>query len=1075
MAGPAKRIDPEHWRLYCPTFSNRTVPRRSKQSNDTRPRGAGFFKNLQHSVLYLFNHRCDVGMSRLTDKARKLPGQDLRKAIHHQFHEMRMLKINQAHSHSKAASLRTSASLKIHNVVLDAGLTPYYVSMSARTAEHDGCRYNYMEKDLDKSFQDTRIRPDHCLIMIDVDYHVESLNRYLEYGNPLLIYTFVPEKAAGATSDAVFSITDDEVTYRVNGGAVYKHKLWRYEGDTISVIDKYGNLLVYNIEQTVLASDPQRRIIGFYPTMTAPKWTYRKPKELGVSRYRFSDGNGYNMVTNPVKDTVSFSQSGSYTSGTMPISVYGAIKIRLSHSSKPVVSDVERILSASNVVGALLMAPMLYDKLMCDAKNPLTRILDVTSSTGSVIQPAAVNFQAIGPLATEDGKPMGRAVAPSILTNSGVFPCRSYNNDVATVHGRITSIANFTVPPVVYEKYADELLDLLVPIAGIGVPLSVEEVYEKQSKPAQRARADRGLPTVTGSYTNRVKAFIKAEAYNNPTDPRNITTVDNAHQMLYSGFTLAFKADVLSGRDWYASDMKPSRIAERIQEVARHPDGLIVSDYSRLDGHISPYEKTFKNRVYIRWCAPEYRAQLGKILAQDTDCKGVTTHGVRYSTGSSQLSGSPGTTPDNNLVTALHDYTAFRELGYPSDIAWALFNQWVVGASDDRVRANLPGLSDSIERVCRLHGHKLKNAVFPQDDAIIFLGRLIPHPATSLTSMQDPYRTLAKLHLTSAPEGTDELAALRNKALGYIVTDEHSPIIGAWCAKVLELTQHIREIEFTNEEHWKVSNGPWPLDNVEMLYDCFCDMTGLSSGEVADIEAVCRRAKTISELPDSMLDNGHMIKVSLAVALDGFVLTPDSHSDSNQGCQSTTPTLRANSPSSATGRSASFERQLNLLYQPPLLGTNTCTGTEPTPPPSTEEPQTSTSESCCPCSRRTRRKASPSPVARKAQPRKPRSRDRVPLPTAPPRESSPEDGGSQSTPRRSSQGAPSGVQSDRLPNKQKSKSRGKNATKGKAKGKANTAKAKASQPDTKGPISTADSLQATSPPQSAKATGPGNG
>lgn len=900
---------------------------------------------LTNPVLYLFNRRSDVAMSRLTDKSRQLPSQDLRKAIHHHFDDMSVVPMSPNHSHGRAASLRTSSSAKIGEVILNAGLTPYWVSKSGRAQEIDGCRYNFMDKDLNKPFQDTPLRPDHVLVMIDVDYHVESINRFLEYGNALVIYTFVPEKAAGATTDAVFSITDDVVTYRVNGGAVYKHKLWRYFGDTVSVIDKYGNLLVYAVEQTVLAADPQRRIIGFYPTMTCPPWTYRSPTNYGVNRWRLSDGNGFNVVANPVNETVSFSQTGACTSATVSTQMYECVRIRLANAAKPVVADVERILSANKVEGALLMAPVLYEKLMNDAKSPERRKTDETTSTGSVLRRSAVNFQAAGPLATEDGKEMGRAVAPSILTNSAVFACRSYNNDVATVDGRITNIANVMVPPPSYHNYAQELLLHLVPVAGIGAPLSLDDVYYKQSRPAQRARANNGLPSVTVDYTTKLRSMIKSEAYSNITDPRNISTVNTAHQMQYSCYTLAFKEDVLSKRKWYASDMTPDEINRRVQEVASYPDGLIVSDYSRLDGHISPYEKAFKERVYLRWCSPVYRADLAKILKQDSNCKGVTSSGFKYNSGSSQLSGSPGTTPDNNLVTALHDYTALRELGHTPEVAWALFQQWIVGASDDRVRANLPGLSEMVVDVCTKHGHKLKNAVYDYNDAIIFLGRLFPHPATHLASMQDPFRTLAKLHLTTSPDSVDALAALRNKAAGYYVTDSHSPIIGVWCAQVLKLTETVPAVQMTREESFKLEMGPWPQESTDVLYEAFSLLTGLSNSEVLEIEEICKRAETIAELPESVLDNGYNVKVALTAVLDGIV----HHAPDSKECHSTTPTPPESSPQSEPARLDSSEPQLNLPSAPPSPGTTTSNGTEPTCAPSTVTQPSPLSQGCSTC------------------------------------------------------------------------------------------------------------------------------
>ena len=398
-------------------------------------------------------------------------------------------------------------------------------------------------------------------------------------------------------------------------------------------------------------------------------------------------------------------------------------------------------------------------------------------------------------------------------------------------------------------------------------------MVEVQDRPTQRARSERALPSLTQNYANKVKSFIKAEPYNNITDPRTISPVDNAHQLTYSTFTYAFKEDVLKHQKWFASAMTPGQICDRLRDICEHPDGVIFSDYHRLDGHVSQGDKNFKRRVYMRWCRVEDRTVLSRVLNQDSNVRGTTSTGVRYDSGTSQLSGSPGTTNDNNLVTLRHDYIALRELGHSSKESWKLINKWVLGASDDRLRAALPGLGESLERVTALLGHKMESVHFPHGSAILYLGRHYPNPQLYRTSMQDPIRTLAKLHLTTAPNSTTERDALYHRAAGYLVTDKKTPIIGTWCAKVLQLLDKPTS-DPTRDEQFRLDQGSWPQEEEEPLKELMCALLNIDSSELEDIENLIRTAQSVEELPNGILNTDHLVKHKIQAAVGHDILGP---------------------------------------------------------------------------------------------------------------------------------------------------------------------------------------------------------
>jgi hypothetical protein len=79
---------------------------------------------------------------------------------------------------------------------------------------------------------------------------------------------------------------------------------------------------------------------------------------------------------------------------------------------------------------------------------------------------------------------------------------------------------------------------------------------------------------------------------------------------------------------------------------------------------------------------------------------------------------------------------------------------------------------------------QLKIEKYNPDNGITFLARVFPDPANSLTSFQDPLRTMRKLHLTSRNPTVPLQDAAKDRVEGYLVTDRHTPIIAAYCRLV---------------------------------------------------------------------------------------------------------------------------------------------------------------------------------------------------------------------------------------------------------------------------------------------------
>lgn len=803
----------------------------------------------------------------------QVPPAKFRQQISHKLREIEVIKMASGHTHPNAAALRTSAAKALEDVVKQSGFTPYSVSKSARDL-YGGCRYYYFPKDLDKEYVNLPVNKNHVILMVDVDYYLD-INHWLQYGNPILIYTFVPTTAGGSALDAHFTIADDEVTYNVSGGATYKHQVWDYRGDTVSVQDRWGNLLVYDIEQHILSADPTRRIVGFFPKAYVQYPYYRYMQEMtGVKRRQFNfdglsamegaKGVKVTMVRDETAKTISVAKAGSPVAVTIGEALYTAVVIRHRTSKKPLISDVERQLNAEKVDQAAIRAAVLFELLVDD------RLLGTPATTSMPCVPRG--FQAVGPLVTEDGKPIGRAVAPSLVTHPAIFPVKSYNNDVASIEGRVVKMRNTARPPAQYTGFVEEFLALIIPEenAATGSPLSVAEVIEIQDRPSQRNRSQLAVASASILNANKIKAFVKGEAYTGTNDPRNISSVDTNHTLLLSGFTYAFKRDQLKQLEWYSPGKSPEEQCARLYKISK--DGVILRDYSRFDGTISEWlQKELVRRMYMRWCNFEHRSQLLKLLDNEDAATGITAHGYRYQPGFSRKSGSPLTTDGNTVINAFNAYCAFRLNGAVPAAAWKSLGLY---CGDDGVDRFVPGLAGHFSLVSEALGLKIELETTKAGEAIAYCGRIFCDPRTSNNSFQEPFRTLTKLHLTAAPPTVPDRQALANRAAGYAITDHLTPIIGPWCRRVLELCGDPNVDTMTGDERWKYQNEAWPQTNEELIRSHFCDIIGMSSGEVYEIEAAINRANSVEELPEAILENGHMVKHKLLAVLGHDIVGP---------------------------------------------------------------------------------------------------------------------------------------------------------------------------------------------------------
>jgi len=563
------------------------------------------------------------------------------------------------------------------------------------------------------------------------------------------------------------------------------------------------------------------------------------------------------------------------SSATIPCELWTAIKIRIANSKHPNISDVERYLRHERIDTAPVDAPALFEI----AKQQIQAPPPAPSGGAGHLQP--LRYQHASPLVSEDGKEIGRAVAPSLVTKPDLVPNRSYNNDYASVTGRVTKVLNDVTPPTRYLTYAKQFVDEVIgDKKGVGAPLEIQEVVELQSRPTQRGRSDKVLQWIGAISPVSVRAFMKGESYQKPGDPRNISTVGAEHTLQLSAYTYAFKRDVLYRQPWYMPGKKPAQIADRIVTLARSFRVLSETDYSRLDGTVSRWLRTHVERAsYLAWVAERFKTELSSLLQAEINPRACTSNGLAYEPESSVLSGSPLTTDSNTNTCTFVAYCAGREAGLNHQKAFDLLG---AAAGDDGVS---PIKAVYLERAAGHLGLTLK-CIRREDGHVNFLGRVFYDAgAGGNGSIQDPLRTWRKLHLSFAPPTISDGQALANRAVGYLSLDPAVPVVSDWCRAVLRFVRQEGFIDRDSPYFVWLRNqcpelGGWPQLSRERAYEAISWREDIPVCEIKSLVCRIQAATSLAEL-DSLHDNNHgRVEVVSVVAVDGQLQYPMQTSDS---------------------------------------------------------------------------------------------------------------------------------------------------------------------------------------------------
>lgn len=694
------------------------------------------------------------------------------------------------HSHPDAAKTRCIANTTMDHIAVLLGRRAYHYQMSPtqQRLQLIGSRTIHCAKDMQMRYQNNSLNRDDIVILTDVDYYLD-MNTMLR-GNPLLIYSFVPNEVSGMVADGVYCThSDDTVEITHAGGAVYRHHLWDYDNDHV-VVDTLTGSYIYLIEQLhiddnhrIIYLNPVRFIYGPFGWILPGRMLLRRKFNVaGVVHSKFTKRGEDKQL----KVWHSLSLAGEHNSCTIPSDTFHATYIRLAENKEPHLSDVERYFNSYGIDNTIFAASLFFhifkhNRQIFDVKPRMT--------TPCVVQDRHT-YQAVGPLVSEDGKPSMRALWPG-LSKSAFSPAKSFNNDYACLQGRVFDVKNNKpdLPPIYY-AYVREFIDFIVPLKARHTlcPLSYEQIWEQFDRATQRsllAKADFNSDAKTF-----VRSFQKREAYAKITAPRNISTLPMAHNFRLGQFTHPLLEHFFKKSHWYAFGKHPTETAMILHAKACGASYAVTSDYNKLDGSAGhPVFRDLFVGIMKAAYAMEYHDEITRLESKERYAKCSTTFGLKYDADHTILSGSSMTSLLGTLINAYTMYCALR-LSHDSETAWKSLG---VYGGDDGVSFDIP--PEHIQKTAAKFGLLVEAKAISKGSVVDFLGRWYIDLWTSPQSIADVPRQLKKLHLTTAPADVPDWLCLYRKAVGYRVTDARTPFLTCWCDKVIALVKEKMEFE----------------------------------------------------------------------------------------------------------------------------------------------------------------------------------------------------------------------------------------------------------------------------------------
>lgn len=773
--------------------------------------------------------------------------------------------------HPVSGAVRDAARTLIMDAIDALGGKKFEISPGKRTS-YDGrfVHQHYAVDDLHAPVQQEYPVAGEVVVCIDVDYYLTNPDDYFGVECPIILHTFSPRKVAGMDGDSPFRIMGDEVHYQVSGGANWTHQVWDWCG--------FGEFLEFNVRitnvwqwllscvgirkvlyQKVHHARPwsdcrDRALVWCLPQRTCYRFTWLKHDlhARRLKRIKFSDDSrpGWNSLVSLDDDNqlmISFGRQGEDATVEMP-KVHFDVLMGLQSSQ----SVTSRMIGFKYTDPAVLaLTGQYYRKGVADAPD-----------CHRVARPSNVRVHWPAAIEAELPETSARSYAGALVTDENLVPMIKRWEVLSTsLERRVEFVRNSKVPPRKYQRYAEEFVRLVVPIAGEGVPLSLEGTAEQLDKPSQVLAVKQIWETVDMPCRRLIECFLKNEPCMKP--GRIISSFADARFLLcFSSYTLRFRDEVLHSEDnqkWFCPGSTPERIAERVTEYVSRVDEPSEGDYSNLDGSVSSWlQRRVMNAVYLRYFHRRYHKDLVVYLEMLVNCPArAKRFNFQYDAGVGVKSGSPTTCDLNTVCGGFVQYCAVRDT-LPDLEPKEAFQLLGLAFGDD-------GLFDrrfrnAWVRAAGALGLTLKVEPFVPAEGVCFLARVFPDPWNTTTSFQDPLRTWRKLHLTFRDPNIPVATAAVDRVEGYLVTDSLTPVTSDYCRMVVRTlgpsaesveVRHSRKTVDREKPYWLTVGGSWPQAerDVPLMLQCISARTGIDAEKLQFVAAQLQSAATAWSFP----------------------------------------------------------------------------------------------------------------------------------------------------------------------------------------------------------------------------------
>jgi hypothetical protein len=414
-------------------------------------------------------------------------------------------------------------------------------------------------------------------------------------------------------------------------------------------------------------------------------------------------------------------------------------------------------------------------------------------------------------------------------TNPAFVHVKSKESEAASIQRRVNDPAakaksKLLAPNEFMMRNRREFVKRLVPIPHSFHPSGFEEMYDRQTKPKQKADlASVGL--LLYELASFITAFTKRESCQKVEKaPRNISTFPPEVKYRWASYVYPLM-DLFKDLEFYAFSKTPRKVAESMVSMAEESKIIVDADASTMDGSTNESTRHLEQMVIVRAYHPDHVGDALASHAESFGNKAITSEGLRYLQGFTRASGGVDTSLFNSLQNAeiIYDAIVRSQLadGAPidHDAAWAkLLRKSRIGGDDGSVG---DVTEDLLHSAADRRGFTLKTTTHKRGEAgVSFLARLFgPDLWTGdASSVCDFNRQLAKFHLATEVPDKPEVK-LWEKGYSLFLSDSNTPIIGELTRKIVELSSKTHTqgthsnmnfwAQFKAEDQWPNEHGLW--------------------------------------------------------------------------------------------------------------------------------------------------------------------------------------------------------------------------------------------------------------------------